>query len=129
MYARNYILQLKIDSIYIFQFSWTPAAVDYTSITDELLTFSPSVTRQNVSITLNDDGINENIENFLASLAFQGDVRNTIRLLPDQATIQIMDDDGKLDSITTFSFHYELFITTIFAFVATNSSQDSGMKY
>ena len=52
-----------------------------------------------MSIAVNDDGINEDIENFIARLAFQGIVRSTIKLLPDQATIEIMDDDGKFTSL------------------------------
>ena len=50
-------------------------------------------------ISLSDDDINENVENFMASLAFQGIVRSTIRLLPDTTTIQIVDDDGKFKSL------------------------------
>ena len=51
-----------------------------------------------MNIAVNDDKTNEDIETFIARLAFQGIVRSTIRLLPDQATIEIMDDDGKFVS-------------------------------
>ena len=70
--------------------------MDYVSVTGELLTFSASVTRQDVIITLNDDDINEGTESFVASAAFVGIDRETLRLTPEQATIQIIDDDSKL---------------------------------
>ena len=69
---------------------------DYTSISGSLLTFSVTNTRFDVSIPVNNDNINEGIEEFLAILTFQSVVGENIQLVPDQATVQINDNDGKV---------------------------------
>ena len=71
------------------------APSDYTSIS-EVLTFSSTVTRESVVIAINDDETNENIEEFIASLTFDGTVVGGITLRPDRATVEIMDNDGML---------------------------------
>lgn len=69
------------------------APEDY-STSSELLTFSAVNTRQNVVITLNDDNVNEIVEEFLAIISFEGVASDDIQLVPEQATVQISDNDG-----------------------------------
>ena len=85
--TRHYFL-----TILLFEFSCL-ATEDY-SAGNELLTFSSVSTRHDVVITINDDDINEIIEEFGASISFGGDAHDGILLVPDQATVQITDDDG-----------------------------------
>lgn len=76
----------------MFEFSCL-VAEDY-SAGNELLTFSSVSTRHDVDIIINNDDINEIIEEFGASISFEGDASDGIQLVPDQATVQITDDDG-----------------------------------
>lgn len=66
---------------------------DYDAV-NKLLTFSATDTRHNIVIVLNNDEINENTEDFLASLTFEGAVNENIQLQPHQSTVRITDDDG-----------------------------------
>ena len=70
-----------------------PAPTDYTSISREL-TFSATNTREDVAIPITDDNIDEAIEQFLGRLTMVTSGVSVI-LSPDQATVQIIDDDGK----------------------------------
>lgn len=60
---------------------------------DLLLTFTATNMHQDVDIALAEDSINEDTEDFLASLAFVGAVGNSVQLGPNQATVQIKDND------------------------------------
>lgn len=93
------------------------ATEDY-SAGNELLTFSAVSTRHDVVITINDDDINEIIEEFGASISFGGDTSDGILLVPDEATVQITDDDGmqvtKYICTYTSSFHSRIKMTVYF---------------
>ena len=67
---------------------------DYTS-EDVLLTFSATNTRHTVPISITDDVINENTEEFFARLVIESTQSGRIELEPEQATIQITDNDGR----------------------------------
>ena len=55
-----------------------------------------------MSLTLIDDVINENIENFIASLSFVSTANENIVIQPNEAMIQISDNDGKSPSFSEF---------------------------
>ena len=64
--------------------------MDYDSITTTL-TFSPGNERQCVNIDAKEDGETEGMETFTTTLTSTDDVN----LVPDQATITIMDRSSK----------------------------------
>lgn len=67
---------------------------DYGSLSDQL-TFSASVTRQCVNISIVDDDAYEDIfEDFEATLTLEED-DPAITINPERAVINIMDDDSK----------------------------------
>ena len=66
---------------------------DYTALSDRLLTFNSTITRHTVNIAIVEDEVHETVEDFLASLTFSGVVSASVVLEPDQATIQITDND------------------------------------
>ena len=72
---------------------------DYSSL-NQTLTFSPDTTTQVISVPLLDDSIDEEDETFLASLELDSssDDQN-IQIQPDEATLLILDDDGKVFTI------------------------------
>ena len=63
-----------------------------------------------MTITLNDDNINENLEDFVASLSFEFAVSGAIVLQPDEAMIQVTDNDG---TCLKTVWHMCVFIGTI----------------
>ena len=74
-----------------------PATDDYETISF-LLTFGPGVTTRAVSIPITDDGVHEpDPEQFLASLGLLT-TGVEVTITPDQATVVINDDDGKVPS-------------------------------
>ena len=84
-------------------FFLSPATSDYVAVSGQLLTFSSTNTRETVEITVTDDSTSEGIEQFLASLNFVGTPVDGIRLVPNQATVRINDNDSK--SLHTPSLH------------------------
>ena len=68
---------------------------DYTS-SDVLLTFSPTSTRNTVPISITGDVINEGTEGFFARLSINTALSGQIELQPQQATVQISDNDGNI---------------------------------
>ena len=83
---------------------------DYDSVSNELLTFSPDVTRLPVIITIVDDDIVESVENFFADLNLTTTGAD-VELRPEQTEIRIRDNDGKYLGKT---FHHYRKITVIF---------------
>ena len=71
------------------------ALQDYTS-SDVLLTFSSTSTRNTVPISITDDVINEGTEEFFARLSINTALSGQIELQPQQATVQISDNDGNI---------------------------------
>ena len=67
---------------------------DYVRIPPLLLTFDPSTSHIDVSVTLLNDSIFELTEKFSATLSFPGDPLPGVTLSPDSAQITIFDDDG-----------------------------------
>ena len=67
---------------------------DYTSVTNQQLTFGPGTTSIPVDIPIVNDNIVELEEQFTASLSL-GTTASNVQVDPDLATISITDDDGK----------------------------------
>lgn len=70
---------------------------DYEAV-NQTLTFDATNTRTTVPITIVNDEVDENEENFISRLSLEpvvGDPPN-VQLQPDQATLLIGDDDGQL---------------------------------
>jgi len=76
-----------------------PDPTDYTSTT-QLLTFSATNTREDVTIPITDDNIDEAIEQFLGSLTLVTS-GVSVQLSPQQTEVRIIDDDGNLMSLIT----------------------------
>ena len=66
---------------------------DYTGGT-RLLTFTPSTIQQSVSIPITDDSVFEPTERFRVGLI--GPSEAAVIISPDEATVEITDDDCKL---------------------------------
>ena len=71
------------------------AGSDYTATT-RLLTFSPTTRRILVQVPITQDGITELTEQFNATLTLINDGGIDVNVEPDQATVEIIDDDGKI---------------------------------
>ena len=69
------------------------APVDYRAEGGRLLTFDATSTSQTVEISVTDDSVSEGTEQFVATLNFVGNVGNGVQLEPNEATVQITDDD------------------------------------
>ena len=69
---------------------------DYQSV-NQTLTFTPDITTQTVSVPVMDDEIDEEDEDILATLELEGD--QNVQIQPDEATLLILDDDGKFISL------------------------------
>ena len=68
---------------------------DYSSL-NQTLTFSPDITTQVISVPILDDSIDEEDETILASLELDSsDSDQDVQIQPDEATLLILDDDGK----------------------------------
>lgn len=67
---------------------------DYGSV-NQVLSFSPSVTRIPVSITINEDDIDEPVENFFLDLILVSPGDDDIQLSPNEAEVRIMSVGGK----------------------------------
>ena len=76
------------------QQSTFPAPGDYTSVT-QLLTFTPSTTRLSVSIPITNDNVTESPEALISRLTGLIPNDTSVVLNPDEAVIQIIDDDRK----------------------------------
>ena len=88
-YSKYYIITLQPHthlSMYL------PAGVDYTSIRGTRLVFSETSTRQCVDVSITDDDILEEDEDFTATLVDMPS--EGIVIDPDEATIVIVDDTG-----------------------------------
>ena len=59
-----------------------------------LLTFSETDTRHTVPISILNDNVNEGTEDFFAGLQFAVETNLNVQIQPQQATIQILNDDG-----------------------------------
>ena len=88
----------------MFQSSLDTAGDDYTAVINRLLTFNSATTRQGVEVSITGDSVNEGEETFQARLSFAGPVANGIQLGPNQATVEISDDDGTLYD-STYNIH------------------------
>ena len=62
---------------------------------ESLLTFSGTSTTQTVEVRVRKDKVSEGPERFLAGLEFVGSAINGIQLEPNEAIVQINDDDSK----------------------------------
>ena len=59
------------------------------------MTFTPTVTRQTVTIPIVDDDADENVENFFARLTLFSAPEDDVVLQPDETGIVINDNDGE----------------------------------
>ena len=64
---------------------------DYTSVS-QLLTFGPGQTTQNVPVTIVNDNVFEETEQFMASLELVT-TGVDVQVIPAEATVNIFDDD------------------------------------
>ena len=71
------------------------ATADYTSVSDEPLTFTRDSLRQSVTITIRVDSTVEDSEYFVARLSVNTTLYPGVRLSPDTTNINIIDNDGK----------------------------------
>ena len=76
--------------------STTSGPEDYGSPSDSILTFSPGTTSVPVSISIDNDNIDEVLENFFASLTLISSEEDNVLLEPNEAEIFIVDNDGNL---------------------------------
>ncbi len=58
------------------------------------MTFAPSVTDQEVEVTISNDGVYELLEEFIGQISLPSDSEGVV-LGADQATVAISDDDGE----------------------------------
>ena len=70
------------------------ASEDYTPTT-QTLTFDPENIRRTVVFDITDDNVDEEIEQFIASLSFASSPVNGVQLQPNMTAILIEDNDGK----------------------------------
>ena len=70
------------------------APTDYTSVSDEPLTFTRRSLSQSVTITIRDDTTVEDSEKFVARLSVNASLYPGVRLAPDTANV-IIAPDGK----------------------------------
>ena len=70
---------------------------DYTSL-NAPLTFSSTTTRHTVPLSITEDNINERTEEFFARLSINTAPSGRVELEPQQATITITDNDGKIST-------------------------------
>ena len=94
---------LNILQLLCYFFSPCSAPGDYTSLIGRLLTFSATTTRQTVDVSITEDAVNEGMEEFFAELTIVGNVANGIQLSPNEAAIQIKDEDRKYSYKISFS--------------------------
>lgn len=59
------------------------------------LTFSPSDSRVQFSITINEDDIDEPVENFFSELSLISPGNEDIQVRPDETEVRIMSVGGK----------------------------------
>lgn len=94
------------------------APSDYDAIINEVLTFSPSVTRLPVNIPIEDDDIVETVENFFASLSLRSSPPGSdVDVNPSQAEIRITDNDGM--KILTYIFALKILSFLFLAYLVT----------
>ena len=67
------------------------AGLDYSAISRMVLTFTPSVTEINISVTITDDDLAEMNKNFFGELTTD---TGGVILDPAEAEISILDDDA-----------------------------------
>ena len=73
-----------------------PGGMDYTAVSGSI-TFSPSVSQQSILVAIINDSVREDRETLTVSLT---DAPDRVMLSPAQGTIGIIDDDGKMATIT-----------------------------
>ena len=67
---------------------------DYTEVNGHTLTFSPEERRQTLSITIIDDTVLEDTEQFSVSMT-QSDQRAQVMETQNMTTVMIIDNDGE----------------------------------
>ena len=67
---------------------------DYTEVNGHTLTFSPEERRQTLSITIIDDAVLEDTEQFFISMT-QSDPRAEVMETQNVTTVTVMDNDGE----------------------------------
>ena len=88
------IIIMSVIRIYSFFFFSVTAGSDYNStVTD--LTFSSNVQRIVVRVPILQDSAIEGTEQFRASLSLVQSNGVNVTVSPDQATVKILDDEGK----------------------------------
>lgn len=65
------------------------------------LVFTAATTTQCVNVSIVDDDELESIESFSATLTPDGTLPDGVRLMPSQADVSILDNEGENTSITT----------------------------
>jgi len=86
------------------------APSDYDALTGfRLGPFSNSVRQLSFNVSIENDAITEDDEDFTARLtllpADQASLRNRVTVQPDLATVTILDDDGTLPVIDNFNIY------------------------
>ena len=88
-----HVIELNLLPLNAIDFTF-PAPGDYTSVT-QLLTFTPSTTQLSVSIPIIDDNVVESTEAFISQLTGLIPSDAAVILSPNEAVIQIIDNDRK----------------------------------
>ena len=71
------------------------AGLDFSMITDSLLTLNATCPNATITISILNDNVLESTESFTVNLAFSGGPVPRVILSPSTATVTILDDDGK----------------------------------
>ena len=71
------------------------AQADYYAVTTSF-TFTSTVTKHNVTIPLVNDNVAETTEHFFVNLRLVSSTYNVEVISPDQATVNIKSEDGRL---------------------------------
>ena len=93
---------------------------DYLEITETnnpLLPFTsdPSTHRQCFDVTIIDDAVSENTENFSLSLTLNANYSVPVTIRPAVSNVEIKDDDGKLlHVVNILADHYDLDFVQLF---------------
>ncbi len=69
------------------------------------MTFAPSVTDQEVEVTISNDGVYELLEEFIGQISLPSDSEGVV-LGANQATVAISDDDGEWCLMMSYPYQY-----------------------
>ena len=94
-FIHAWLLSLSVCISACAPISHTTDGDDYKSVS-ELFVFNAVHTKFRVSLPITDDIINEGVESIYLCLELVTSGANIVFLTPDEATIEIVDDDGMI---------------------------------